>query len=217
MLAIRGAITLFSDGLGATRYVAGQRYVSREYDGVPYTVEDMRRLVKDALTREQAPELRRLVESIIAQVEPKDYLSEIAALYYYVLRNVRYVRDPLHVEYTQHPYLILSPELHDRAGGRRGRQADCEEIATTLAAMVMAIGNQAEFVTITTTPGTGFHHVFTVVKVTDGRRIVLDPVAGPNVTDMIRNTARYQAWPIEPVRSPRMSGWTAAAIPMGVR
>jgi hypothetical protein len=203
--------------LGHTQYAAGKRYESREYDGVPYTIDDMRRLVRDALTREQSPELRRLVESIIAQVEAKDYLSEIAAIYYYVLKNVRYVRDPLHTEYTQHPYLVLQPETWDRADGRRGRQVDCEEMATTLAAMVMAIGNTAEFVTITTDASRGFHHVFTVVKVGDGRRIVLDPVPGPNTTEMIHSIARYQAWPIEPVRRPSVAGWQPAAIPMGRR
>ena len=91
------------------------------------------------------------------------------------------------------------------------------EMATTLAAMVMAIGNTAEFVTITTDASRGFHHVFTVVKVGDGRRIVLDPVPGPNTTEMIHSIARYQAWPIEPVRRPSVAGWQPAAIPMGRR
>lgn len=199
--------------LGATQRLDGQRFESREYDGVPLTIDDMRRLVGLALQKEQDPALRKLVDEIIAQVEPKDYLSEIAACYYFVLKHVRYTRDPLHIERVQHPFYTLTATSADRAGGRRGRSGDCDDLATTLAAMVMVIGNQAEFVTVTTDASRGFHHVFTVVKVPDGRRIVLDPVPGPNVTEMIHGIARYQSWPVEPVRVPGRLGWSAATRP----
>ena len=200
--------------LGQTQIGAtGERYDSQPYQGVPQTIKDMRALVHMALQKEHDPALRQLVESIIAQVTPKDYLSEIAACYYYVTKNVRYTRDPLHVERVQHPFYTLVPTPNDRADGRRGRQADCDCAATTLAAMIMVIGNAAEFVTISTDASRGFHHVFVAAPI-HGRRIVLDPVPGPHVADMLRHVQRYQAWPIEPVRRPGVAGWVAAAAPM---
>jgi len=216
----RGVVQPVGTGLGQAQFgntfgSAGEKYSSRPYDGVEYTINDMRKLVQDALTREQAPELRKLVESIVAQVDPKDYLSEVAAIYYYVLKNVRYTRDPKHIELVQHPYLSLQPQAWDRAAGRRGSQIDCDELACVIAAMIMVVGNSAEFVTISTSHAQGFHHVFCVAKTQDGQRIVLDPVPGPFTTEMIQQTVRYQAWPIEPVRNARRGGsWMASATPI---
>lgn len=179
------------------------------YDGVPLTINDMRKMVKNAITREGSPAMRRLVEEIVAQVRPKDYVSEVAAIYYWVMKNVRYLRDPVHVEYVTSPTMVLQPLPADRAAGRRAKQEDCEAIATTLAAMIMSIGVPAEFVTISMNPNGGFHHVFTVANV-KGMKLVLDPVPGPDVQEMLKRTVKHQAWPIEPVRVEGQAGWGVA-------
>lgn len=186
---------------------------SRDYDGVPKTIGDMRSMVADALLREQSIPLRKLCEEITARVRPKDYLSEVAAIYYWVLANVRYVRDPVHVEFVQHPLVLLQPQAWDRAAGRRGRADDCEALSTTLAAMVMCIGNAAQFVTVSTQPGQGFHHVFATATMPDGMRVVLDPVPGPAVNRMLASVKSYQIWPIEPVRMAGRPGWGVAGGP----
>lgn len=190
-----------------------------EYGGVDFTIERMRKMVYEALMWEQGQGgsqdglLRRHVESIIAQVRPKDYLSEIAAIYYYILLNLRYTRDHLHKEFAQHPLMILQPTAADRAAGRRARQDDCEAISTTLAAMCMSIGNPCSFCTISTKPNSSFHHVFCTVKMPNSLRVVIDPVAGPEVRDMLASTRRYQFWDVEPVRYSNSSGWGVAGAP----
>lgn len=180
------------------------------YDGVPLTIEDMRRMVKNAISGEGSPALRKLVEEIVAGVRPKDYVSECAAIYYWVMTNVRYLRDPVHIEYLMSPMVVLQPTASDRRAGRRARQDDCESLATILAAMCMSIGIPCEFVTISMTNG-GFHHVFTVANV-KGMKVVLDPVPGPDVQEMLKRTVRHQVWPIEPVRVEGRSGWGVAGI-----
>lgn len=188
-----------------------------EYQGVEYTIDKMRKMVKDSLDREGSVPLRRLVESITAKLEGKDYVSEIAAIYYWGLTNIRYMRDPRHIEWVQSPLLVLQPEKWDAAAGRRARQVDCEEMTATLAAMMMQAGNKAEFVTITTDTRIGFHHVFVAVSPNDGGpRIVCDPVPGPEVTDMLKATQKHQVWPCEPVRYPgRPNQWTVAGMQGG--
>src|SRR5205085_7059965 len=89
------------------------------YDGVPLTIEDMRRMIRDALSREGTPAMRKLVEEIVGQVTPKDYVSEVAAIYYWCMANIRYLRDPVHVEYVTNPLMVLQPTQADRNAGRR--------------------------------------------------------------------------------------------------
>jgi len=181
-----------------------------DYQGVEFTIDTMRRLVRDSLVKEQSMAIRRLAERIIAGVYAKDYLSEVAAIYYWVLVNLRYVRDPAHIELVQSPLQVLQPTPQDRAAGRSAAQEDCETQATTLAALCMSIGNSAEFVTISTQRGVGYHHVFCVVRLPDGQKLVLDPVPGAEVTPMLRSVVAHQAWPVEPVRVPGRSGFIAS-------
>lgn len=180
------------------------------YDGVPLTIEDMRRMVRDAITREGSPALRKLVEEITAQIRAKDRISEVAAIYYWCMKNIRYLFDPVHVEYLTNPLMVLQPTASDRLAGRRAKQEDCEAISTTIAAMAMSIGVPCEFVTIAMNGG-GFHHVFTVANV-KGVKLVLDPVAGPDVKEMLRKTVKHQVWPIEPVRVEGQSGWGVMGV-----
>lgn len=157
--------------------------------------------------------IRRLAERIIAGVYAKDYLSEVAAIYFWVLVNLRYVRDPAHIELVQSPLQVLQPTPEDRAAGRSAAQEDCETMSSTLAALCMSIGNKAEFVTISTQKGVGFHHVFCVVTMPTGERLVLDPVGGPMVGPMLRSVVQHQVWPIEPVRVPgRSTGYYMPSV-----
>lgn len=113
-----------------------------------------------------AMEIRRLVESICAGLQPGDYAGEILACYYWVCQNIRYMRDPHQVELVKEPIVTL-----------RTRAADCDEIATLLAAMLMGCGNECRFVLISFTPDKQPSHVFTTVKIPKGGWLTLDPVA----------------------------------------
>lgn len=201
-------------GLGQLVRPSGVNVNSVRYGGVTATAQNMRQVVRRALEGEQSQAIRRLGEEILGSVRPKDYVSEVAAIYYWVLVNLRYMRDPVHVEYLKSALISLQPQPWDRAAGRRAGVGDCDDnsiaIATLVSALVMVVGNRASIVTITTDPRRDFHHVFTVAKVPGVGNLVVDPVAGPNATAMLQRVARAQEYPVEPVIIPGRPGFGVA-------
>lgn len=164
------------------------------YLGTPQTVSAMRAL---ALRGQSHPAVRRYAIGIIRQVQPRDYLSELAALFYAVAARVRYVRDPINVEMVAHPALTL-----ENAAG------DCDDMATALASLhhallgagALAVGNRAQFVLVGFRRSAGpdsFSHV--LIRVLDpktGRWVILDPVAGPNTAEMLAAVRTAKAYPV---------------------
>lgn len=125
----------------------------------------------------------QLARKRCAQLEPGDYNSEIVAVYRWVCRNIRYVRDINNVEFVMSPQKIVE-----------ARAGDCDDMACLLSALLQAIGNECRFVVV------GFEskqpsHVFCQVAVrssgsvdghTSGERlwVTLDPVADENTAQM---------------------------------
>ena len=70
-------------------------------------------------------------------IRPKDYLGEVRALFEWVQRNVRYTKDPFHVELLHAPRRML--EL--RAG-------DCDDMSIVLGAMLEAVGHPVRLVLV---------------------------------------------------------------------
>lgn len=149
------------------------------YRGTRQTIDEMRRLVLAAQT--EWP-LRRIVERVCRWIRPKDYLSELAALYHFVCWRIRYQRDPVTVELVKTPLATLETGV-----------GDCDDIATLLAALVLLCGSQARFVTVGFRPSGPFTHVFTEGLDPKSRRwVMLDPVAGRHTTQMLRRVQRFQ-------------------------
>lgn len=157
------------------------RVVESRYTGVNDSLTAMDKMARAGQTH---PQVRRYAEEVVRKVYPKDYLSELAALYYDVCRRIRYTRDPAEREYVQHPAVIL-----------QNRAADCDDqsvlLRAALGALGLSVGNPIEFVTVgfdkNAPPGRRYTHVF--MRAFDqktGQWVVLDPVAGPNTSDMLR-------------------------------
>lgn len=155
--------------------------VESPYHGVTDSLTAMDKMAREGQSH---PQVRRYAEEVIRRVYPKDYLSELAALYYDVCRRIRYTRDPAEREYVQHPAVIL-----------QNRAADCDDQAVllraALGALGLSVGNPIEFVTVgfdkNAPHGRRYTHVF--LRAFDqktGQWVVLDPVAGPNTGDMLR-------------------------------
>src|SRR5215831_220216 len=122
-----------------------------------------------ALAAQTSWPLRSLVEQVCFQIRPKDYLSEFLALYYFVCRFVRYMRDPRTVELVKTPEATLATCT-----------GDCDDIATLLAALLLLAGAIVRFVLVGFRRDRTLTHVF--VEAWDPHRqrwVVLDPVAGP--------------------------------------
>ena len=148
---------------------------TRTYLGTQHTIKHMIELSKEG---QVSPKIRQYAESVIREIQPKDYMSEIAALYYDTCRTIRYTRDPIGAEYIQHPELVL-----------QNKAADCDDIAlylnSLLRSVLMSVGNDTAYTTVSF-DGRDHSHVFlTVVEERSGKRVVLDPVAGPKSKKMV--------------------------------
>lgn len=186
--------------------VADNQHVRIErYRGTPQTVREMI-LLANGDRGQKSFKLRERVEDVIRHVRPRDYWSEVLAIYYWTCGpQFRYTRDPLRVEQVKDPLRMLW-EI-DTKGAALG---DCDDLATFIMACIGAIGGEARIVTVGFRPVNGrtprgtsmnepdlnlitsphprlpgpFSHVFCQAKKPRGGWVTLDPVAGPRTESM---------------------------------
>lgn len=154
---------------------------TKTYKGTKQTIDYMVDLAREG---QVSPKIRQYAESVVREIQPKDYMSELAALYYDTCRTIRYTRDPAGAEYIQHPEVIL-----------QNKAADCDDIAlyinALLKSLVMSVGNEAYYTTVGF-GGRDHTHVFlTVVEERSGTRVILDPVAGPKTGKMAKQVVNF--------------------------
>lgn len=154
---------------------------------IPDTVGYMVKFSKDGA---KDLDVRGLVERICSELEPGDYSSEALALYYWVCKNIRYIRDIDNVEFLKTPSMIL-----------KTRTGDCDDIATLLAAMLISAGNICRFAINDMSPNgktdtPTFTHVFCQVLIPSSKKwITLDPVSGKEAASMHKRTTAHQVFP----------------------
>ena len=164
------------------------------FRGAPQTVALVKRY---AVESQRHPDVRLLAEDVLPKVKSKDYLSEILAIYNYVLANTRYTNDPRNVELVKKPWRVVRQM---RAGQVPG--LDCDDLVCLIAALLLAVGREVQIVTV------GFRrqhfrgqiqysHVFLRVREPrTGRWVVLDPVAAEDTRSMIRRVQVVKIWPV---------------------
>ena len=87
-----------------------QRIVNRPYRGISDSVAWMVKLAREG---QRHPAVRRWADEVVREVTPRDYISELAALYYATCAQMRYTRDPKNAEYLQHPAVLLKTRSGD--------------------------------------------------------------------------------------------------------
>lgn len=139
---------------------------------------------------EQNARVRQWAETIVRQIAPKDYLSEILALRGWCTSpHLRYTNDARHVEQVKTPFRILS-EIESTGVSL----VDCDDIACLLAALGMSLGRAAAYTMA------GFSrsdpqmtHVFCrLQEPRSGVWIVCDPVAGTREQEMLESAVRFE-------------------------
>lgn len=132
---------------------------SRGRNGTAQTLEKMREIVHRARFSRV---IRDKAMALTQGLKQKDYLGEAARLFLFVRDEVRYSRDPVGVEWLQHPELTLSQQA-----------GDCDDKTTLLAALLRAVGHPVKLVAIGFRPGQ-FAHVYPEVLI-KGHWIPLEP------------------------------------------
>jgi hypothetical protein len=166
------------------------------YHGAPQTIAVMQRA---ALEDQREFDTRRLAESVCEHLDSKDYASEYLALYNFLLQRTRYMRDPRRTELVRAPYIISRQIM----GGFRP-SIDCDDMSTWLAAAMMAVGGQPEYMTVAFAKildydgRQQYSHVFCRVLEPRAKiKIVLDPVAAEKTPQMLRRVKYAASWPVE--------------------
>lgn len=164
------------------------------FRGAPQTVAVVKRYAIDSQRR---PEVRLLAEDVLQRIQSKDYLSEILAIYYWVLAHSRYTNDPRNVELVKKPWLVIR---QIRAGATPG--LDCDDLVCLIASLLLSIGREIQIVTVgfqraTFNGQVQYSHVLVRVREPrSGRWIVLDPVAAEDTRSMIRRVQVVKIWPV---------------------
>ena len=168
--------------------------MSAPFKGAAQTVA----LIKQyALEAQSDPRVRLLAEEIVNGLGPKDYVSEIAAVYYYVIGHTRYANDPRTVELVRKPERVVAEILSGKTPS-----LDCDDIVAFEAALLLALGREVRVITIAFQKmqhqgETQYSHVYLQVKEPrTSRWIVLDPVAAEETAQMLRQGKAIKIWPV---------------------
>jgi hypothetical protein len=196
----------------------GSLALSAEYRGVEHSIDAMIAAVHSP--RGATSTLVRLVaERVTHQVAPKDYLSEVLALRYWVNAHAHYMLDPRNVEWIRDPQGLLEEMARSAviAGAPHPRdifetaslvaldpraivRCDCDEFACLVASLWLSVGRKAEFVTVGFGgPGEPHSHVFTRVEMpkTPDAWIACDPVAGTKEAFMLGRISDFKTYPLD--------------------
>lgn len=133
--------------------------------------------------------IRLLAEEIVKDLWPHDYLSEYAAVLNWVRTHVRYTRDPIIIEQVKTPRAIIETGT-----------GDCDDMCVIIGTLVGTLGGKARYV------AGGFRrhmggepalsHVWCEAFDPASKKwVVLDPVPGRNVGEMLRRLVDTVAVP----------------------
>jgi hypothetical protein len=148
-------VPIFSDG--RLPVMMGYRAPLASGDpGTAQTIKVMRRLIDQDLATSSFVNFAR---NLVRNVPSHDELSEVEALYDWVHQNIRFVKDPVTKEAVMAPSDVL-----------RMRQGDCEESASLMGGLALAIGYPARLVTVAAQPSAPdeFSHVYAEIEVPPG-------------------------------------------------
>lgn len=117
--------------------------------GEPGTTQTLHLMRKLANQFKRDPYIREVTLSLIAGLQPKDWIGEIRTVFEYVRDRIRYARDIHGAETLQTPPVTLDLEA-----------GDCDDKSTLLAAMLGSIGHPTRFVAVGYERPGAYSHVY---------------------------------------------------------
>lgn len=116
--------------------------------GIKQTLKAMRTLI---LLTDQNRIIKTKAKEIVADISPNDELGQINAIFSWVQKNMKYVRDIYGVEELTRPDRVVYNILN----GEVSHSSDCDDYAMLLSALLRSIGfsTRVEAVAVQTTEG----------------------------------------------------------------
>lgn len=106
-------------------------------------------------------EIKDTAVEIIKDIEPLNSLEQVKAIFNWIRKKVRYVKDYYSIEEIQYPRIMLKNiKVKGYAYG------DCDDMALLSASMLYSIGMKTRFVVIATKPK-HYNHIRTEVMIKD--------------------------------------------------
>lgn len=118
--------------------------------GVRATLAAMSQIIKKY---KKAPAIRELALKIVSQVPEKQWRKEVDAIFKWVQKNIRYVKDVRGVETLHTPIQLL-----------RLRQGDCDDMSIMAASLLESLGHPTRLCAVGVNGGE-FSHVFSQTKI----------------------------------------------------
>jgi hypothetical protein len=154
-------------------------------------------VVRYARESQRDPAVRLFAETLIQHTSSKDYLSEILAVYYGVLRHTRYANDPRSVELVKKPALVVRQIAQGQVPS-----LDCDDIVTLLGGLLLSLGREVRAVTAAFR--NSFHggqrqysHIYIQAREPrTGLWVTLDPVAAEDTAKMLGRIKAIRIWPV---------------------
>lgn len=115
----------------------------------PTKIREVREAIKQARVN---PEIRNLALRIIGGTQERDYRGQVQGIYRWMRQNIRFVRDPLHVDVLYRPLQLLE----SGAG-------DCEDHVTLMCSLANAVGIPAKLRVISR-DGENYTHIYGIYK-----------------------------------------------------
>jgi len=140
-----------------------------EEAGVRQTLHVMRDLVKQS---DNYRIVKNTAAYLIKDINPRDYMGQVKAIFDYVQNSMRYVRDINKVEE------ISAPQIHLRNIAEKGASfGDCDDYSSLLVSLLRAVGFDTAFSAIATgRKGQVFDHVRAAVR-DGGQWVILEATA----------------------------------------
>jgi hypothetical protein len=151
--------------------------------GIKATLHRMAVLARRGIRDEQILVLSR---HITQSAPVADKAAEAKAIFDWMVKNIRYVTDPVHIEFIMSPAKLLTEV---KAG-------DCDDLSIAMAALAEAVGIPARFVAVKTGANKRFNHVYPELYI-NGRWIAYDIAnVSPDVGKTTPNTGERLVQPV---------------------
>lgn len=138
------------------------------------TLDAMREIV---MSTKRSLLVKLFADTLKARWNGRNPYTDAGLIYDFIVKNLRFERDPRGVEVLRHPDMHLDRILRANGVdlGEPVTRGDCDENAMLGASLAMAMGHAPVFIVMKQRADVPWHHVFFGIKLADGAILPVDP------------------------------------------